>query len=241
MRHGVGEGAGQPGCYGLQHHHQRPLREGGDQRVGEQVIDVGQGPGHMALGRLDLPQLVDVAIGESHPAVAAETLDHVQVVELDRVEGLPVGRIDVIALKEPLGRDLPVGRRLRLAGLDQLQFGVQEGRQVVQVGQFGGRGLLRHEHDAAAFDGGDRDQAAGVLVQPGKAMLVRHVAQGAVQAVGPGVVGADEGLLPPLAADQLRAPVAAGVAKGADHAIAAPNHQQRRARGLPSQEGARRG
>ncbi len=59
-------------------------------------------------------------------------------------------------------------------------------------------------------------------------MLVRHVAQGAVETVGPAVIPTDERLLAAAAVRQHGAAVAAGIAEGAHPAVAAAHGEERR-------------
>src|SRR5262249_59173451 len=77
------------------------------------------------------------------------------------------------------------------------------------------------------------DDPADHLVEPEKAMLVRNVTKGAVEAVGPAVVAAHERLLAARARCDLCPAVAAGVAECTHPAVVAAHGENRHASRLP--------
>jgi len=138
------------------------------------VVEVGQRT--LAVQRLagQVPQLLDRPIGEAYPAVAAEVLDERQVVVLARIEGLRVGRPDVVALEHAFGDDLPIHRNLRTGRPDQAPLRAEQVRDLAQLVLGVCPSFLGDEHDAAPLHRRHRDEAVRRLVEPGKAVRVRH-------------------------------------------------------------------
>src|SRR5262245_65855061 len=83
-----------------EHDHRDIIRERRHHHVREEVVNIRQHPVHASLSGRYRAKLVDTLVRERHAAVPAESLNDVQVVELDGIESLPMSRTDVIALKE---------------------------------------------------------------------------------------------------------------------------------------------
>src|SRR5262249_31679837 len=98
--------------------------------------------------------------------------------------------------------------------------------------------LLRREDEAQALLAGQRDQAEGALVEAREAVLVGHVSERAVEAVGPPVVAAREAARAPRSLRDLVAAMATGVAEGAHAPVLAAHDDERSARGLARDVGA---
>ena len=206
------------------------------------MVDVRELPLHAALLRRDRPKLVDGSVREGHAAVPAERFDDVQIVELHGVERLLMGRADVVALEESFHDDLPVGGHVAREGPDQPPVGRNQRRERLETLD---RGVLGDEHEAARLRGLDRHQSARALLESREPVLVRHVAERAIEPVGPAVIRADERLLAARAVDQLGAAMAAGVAERPDAAVVAAHGEDRDARRVARDErpglGQRRG
>ena len=101
--------------------------------------------------------------------------------------------------------------------------------------------VLGHEHQAETLARRHRDQRMRLLVEAWKTVLVRDVAQPAFEIVGPAVIAADEGPGAARPARDLHAAMPAGIAEGAHLPIDAADHDDRRARRLARDVGARLG
>ncbi len=97
--------------------------------------------------------------------------------------------------------------------------------------------ILSYKHQSQFFLRVHRHQAVLALVDAGKAVFVRDVAQPAFDGVGPGVVRADEGLGAALALREPGAAVAAGIAERAHLAVRAAHRQDRHAGGVARDPG----
>ena len=148
----------------------------------------------------------------------------------------------VVALQAVVAEDLPVeghaaAARL-IAGclhgviaprpqpLDPGQVGQDIGEHVAcLLGQGGGRGIeVDEDHAELDLDPHGAEGEIG-LVEALDVLAVARAAQGAIQAIGPGMVGAgDDRLEVAAAAQQLVGPVAADVVKAAQHAVAPAHH-----------------
>ncbi len=147
-------------------------------------------------------------------------------------------RLDVIALDEAFQQDLPVDLELALGGREQALLGrdqlVEPAQRIVAQRRL----VLGDEHQAEALARRHRHQRMRLLVEAGKARLVRDMAQAAFQIVGPAVIAADEGARAARIARHLHAAMAAGVAEGAHLAVDAAHHDGRRARRVARDVGA---
>ena len=149
-------------------------------------------------------------------------------------------RLDVIALQQGLGDQFPVGVVGHFA---VLEVGLSGGKVVPGTGHDLGVDvtLLLDVDNPPSLPGTEGHQAMGCLVDVGKGVLAGNTPQPAIQAIGPGMVRAGEGLAAAFAAGHLHAPVPAGVDEGAHDSLVVPHHQQRGARCGAGDETARLG
>src|SRR5262245_21522298 len=134
-----------------------------------------------------------------------------------------MSRTDVIALQEAFNDDLPVDRRLLFGGCEQLLAGRNKLREFRHARLYQIRLVLRDEHQAAHLCGLHRRQSPRGLVEAGEPILVGHVTETTIEAVGPSVIATDKSLLAARSFRQLRAAIAAGVGDGAEQAVTVPN------------------
>ena len=176
---------------------------------------------------------LDPAERERHATVATAVLDDVDVVVAEREEGLPVRRLDVVALEEAFEEHLPVDVDHVLVRAEQLQlraehFGEPRQRRRVDLAR-----ALVDEHDTVPLRRRHRHEAVGLDIQPREAVLVGDVAQRAVQPVDPPVEGTDERPGATLPGHEGRAAMAAGVAERVDDTVVAADSEDGRASGDP--------
>ena len=150
---------------------------------------------------------------------------------LPRIERLRVRGADVVALEEALGEDLPVDRDLERRGVQEAVLRADHRREPVEIGVRRRRSVLRDEYHAADLrDRGDRHETARALVEAGESVLVRHVAQSAVERVRPSVVAAHERALAAGAGGELGAAMTTRVAKRAHATVGTAHREDRRPR-----------
>jgi hypothetical protein len=140
-----------------------------------------------------------------------------------------MSRTDVIALQEAFNDNLPVGRRLLFGGCEQLLAGRNKLREFRQARLYQIRLVLRDEHQAAHLCGLHRRQSPRGLVEAGEPILVRHVTETTIEAVGPAVIATDKSFLAARSVSQLRAAMAAGIAEGPDPPVTSSHGEDRRA------------
>ena len=145
---------------------------------------------------------------------------------------VPVQARDVVAIEESVLDQFPVGRHgshaalaeLKLAQAEEVEIPVQARQMPVDIHL----ALQLDPDEAVAHGGRDGNQAHVIRIELGKRLTPGDIAQPAVQAVGPLVVGAYQGaqLRLALILDQAHATVAAHVDKGADLTLAVAQGDQ---------------
>lgn len=130
-----------------------------------------------------------------------------------------MGGADVIALDEAFHENLPVGVDQGFVGREDALIRRDQIGNVVEGGEVR-RVVLADEDETALLADRDGDEAVGVAVEARKSMLVRHVTERAVEAVGPAVITADESLRAARSVGEAHAAMTAGVAIDAHAAVA---------------------
>ena len=146
----------------------------------------------------------------------------------------------VVALHEVLGEHLPVGVPdvVLVEGLD-IVLHAEVGDERPGFGQaFGdGRGVAveRHEDPTEPFLAADGRQSVVLAAEVAVQRHRRRATQGAIEVVGPGVIGADDAAHPAAAGQQRRHAVQADVGEGAQAAVAVAHHGDRLAGDVPGE------
>src|SRR5690349_14352304 len=101
-------------------------------------------------------------------------------------------RLDVIALDEAFEEDFPVDLEFALRRREDTLIRRNQLAQAIERIVARGRLVLGDEHQAQMFSRRDRDQRVRLLVEAREALLMRDVAQPALEIVGPAVIATDE-------------------------------------------------
>ena len=155
-------------------------------------------------------------------------------------DGLAVADRQVVALHEILGEDLPVGvPDVVFAECFRVAGEIQMGDHRLGFGEGFGRRrrvrIERHHDEAEPFLAAHGRQLHVGLAEALVAAHRRGAAQGAVEIVGPGVIGADDGAGIATPFQQRRHAVAADVGHRPQRAVAVTQHDDRLAGDLHRQ------
>ena len=159
----------------------------------------------------------------------ADGLDRIRLLQAD---GAPVHGRGVVVLHRVLDVELPVAVEVvvlaahQLEGLEPVRAELL--RQIAEP-RFEVHAVVREaDEDESGPDAEpDRGEAAALPVEPARLLHAAAAGERAVEPVGPGVVGADDGAAAPGVVEQPGAAMAAGVGQGPDPAVVAAHHDRR--------------